>query len=233
MEIGVEWTTIVACLSGVLGLSAVLTWAAYRIGQSMVQGTRQVTKTLTSPLPGRVRHSLREARYYGHQIITMGNKMKAERTYVTSTVESVRGLLGNLDQLEENLLTLYSRRNLNHEIGRTEHELERLRADLRRATEHEAGLLRNLIESKEHHRSILHNLRTFRNQVELAIQQNAAMLNSTHAEITLLTTKSDADHRRFQRLNIELRENASGISDLLEVVDEMSDDAVLHSHSRA
>ena len=214
-----------ACLSGVGLMSLFLIVSGYALGkgaQATIKGIKKVSKIIAPPLPPSIRQSLKEARHYGKLIMNIAQQNTTrQHRFFTDTLTSVNTLLTNLSQLEEKLEQLYQRRNLAGELGNIQSEITGLRRQLQRNAGKQALILENLLESKIKHQTILQDLQAFQQQIELTIQQNAAVLNSTHAEITLLAAKDDLDNIQFRRVNDELRENSATLRDLLQAMDEM------------
>ncbi len=193
-------------------------------GYLATKGVKQIGYSLrTFVLPRPVRNSLKEARYYGH-LISKSSKYspKEQLSFLDSTIQSVRLLLANLDKLEQSLERLYMERNIKQEIQETITEMQDLQKQLEEAEGRNAQMLDSILKSKEKHLNILNELQSFCDTSVLTIRQSASLLNSTHAEITLLTSKGALSHRHFHRLNQELKDNSESLTDLLEVMEEMN-----------
>ena len=214
-----------ACLGSWLGLILFLGLTGYVFSkgtQAIAASLKKAAKAINSPLPPTMRQALQEARQYGQRIIKIGQESAPrQQRMFGGTLAAVEMLLDNLTKLEENLEQLYSRRNLTVEMGQTSAEIVDLQQQAQRVDGKRAAMMKNLLTSKKKHHLLLEDLQSFQQQIELTIRQNAAILNSIHAEIMLLAAKNDLDNKHFHRLNAELQENSASLNDLLETLDEM------------
>ncbi len=181
---------------------------------------RKVEQKIT--LPSRIQNSLSEARRYGKLIVQAEQQCAPnQRKHLTHTVKSANTLLANLDKLEENLVELYKRHNVNRELKQTSYEIEELKQQLQTANDRQAQILNNSINTKQRYLSVLNMLQDFQKRIELTIEQNTGVLKSTYAEIILLVAQGNIDNNSFRRLNQDLQENSASLMDLLEAVEEV------------
>ncbi len=205
-----------------LGLALIVSYVVNRGAQITVREAKKASKTWLSPLPPSVQQGLKQARRYGQLMLAMEQEgTPRQRKRLTHTMKAVNEVLANLTRLEQNLEKLYGKRNLRQELAQTTVEIDELQSQLPTAEGRSAQILDNLLKNKEKHRAILNSLQAFQQQIELTIRQNASVLNSTHAEMILLTAKDNLDNNRVRRLNQALQENSDSLVDLLEAMEEM------------
>ena len=201
----------------VFGLGSLVYLSAKGVGK-LADGA-----ALASSLPRSVKKSLREAHYYGRLI-----KRTLRQCPPGPLQDRFQRMLGPVDEWLDNLIKLerglqksYSQRNLPREIRHTEFEIDKLRRQLWTADKAESLALKELLESKEQYLTPLRELRIFQSRAELKIRKISTDLGATHAEMMLLLAKGDFNENRLNRLDEDLREQVSGMRDMLRAMEEM------------
>lgn len=77
------------------------------------------------------------------------------------------------------------------------------------------------MSSKQKHKEALRQLQLFQTQAERRIQKIASDLGATHAEMLLISARGKFNDGRLQRLDEDLREQVTGLRDMLSAMDEM------------
>jgi methyl-accepting chemotaxis protein len=179
-------------------------------------------------IPGEIRKQLKETRRYAKLIKGATEQcLPDQQKHLSSTLLTVDKFMSNLDLLEGNLRQLYSKRNPNKELQETVTELNDLREQLSGSFGKESQIINDLIKRKEEHLAILNDIRDFHNQLELKIRQNATIMNSTYAEITLLSGQGALDNKKIRQLNENLQENSDRLIDVLHAMEEVDEQSYL------
>jgi hypothetical protein len=174
-------------------------------------------------VPASVRRSLREARAYAQKIRLTVNQHPdgPVRDRLGMTIKPVDEWLTNLGRLEQALGKMYAQCNLTRELRQVNFEIEQLHRQLLDAEADELASLRALMSSKQKHKEALRQLQLFQTQAERRIQKIASDLGATHAEMLLISARGKFNDGRLQRLDEDLREQVTGLRDMLSVMDEM------------
>jgi hypothetical protein len=208
-----------------LFISAIVIFGVGGLAYFSAKGIRRLSETipLSSSLSRPVKKSLRESRTYGRLIMHTLQQCPPGplRDRLALAVRPVDEWLSNLTKLERSLERSYGQRNLKREVRQTEFEVSNLRRQLLTVGQNEAASLRELMDSKKQHLSILQELQAFQNRAELKIQKIASDLGATHAEMVLIIARGDFNDNRLNRLDENLKEHVSGIRDMLHAMDEM------------
>jgi len=189
-----------------------------------VEGIDRAKHTVrVSLLPKAVRNGLREGSRYAKLIMQAYEQCPPpQKEQLSNTIHSVNEISDRMTRLEQTADKLYRKRNVEREGKQITKEIEDLRNQLETDDEKQVRIIQRLLATKEKHLSILDRLEAFRKQVELTIRHNGSILNSTHAEMTLLSTRGALDESRFNSLNQDLQENLDGLTDLVETIEEMN-----------
>lgn len=177
----------------------------------------------TGAVPASVRRSLREARTYAQKIrLTVSQHPDGPvRDRLGMTIKPVDEWLTNLSRLEQALGKMYAQCNLTRDLRQINFEIEQLHRQLLNAEADELGSIRALMSSKQKHKEALRQLQLFQTQAERRIQKIASDLGATHAEMLLISARGKFNDGRLQRLDEDLREQVTGLRDMLSAMDEM------------